>query len=41
MALEFEIRADHSDEVLRELDDKIEAILEAWEARIFVGKMSE
>ena len=30
MALEFEIRADHSDDVLRELDSKIEAILEAW-----------
>lgn len=30
MALEFEIRADNSAEVLRELDSKIEAILEAW-----------
>lgn len=30
MAIEFEIRADHSAEVLRELDSKIEAILEAW-----------
>ena len=30
MALEFEIRADNSAEVLRELDNKIEAILEAW-----------
>lgn len=30
MALEFEITADHTDEVLRELDDKKEAILEAW-----------
>ena len=29
MALEFEIRADNSAEVLRELDSKIEAILEA------------
>ena len=30
MPLEFEIRADNSAEVLRELDSKIEAILEAW-----------
>lgn len=30
MALEFEIRADNSAEVLLELDSKIEAILEAW-----------
>ena len=30
MALEFEIRADNSGDVLRELDSKIEAILEAW-----------
>lgn len=30
MALEFEVRADNSAEVLRELDSKIEAILEAW-----------
>ena len=30
MAVEFQITADNSDEVLRNLDDKIEAILEAW-----------
>lgn len=30
MALEFEIRVDNSAEVLRELDSKLEAILEAW-----------
>ena len=30
MAMEFEITADNSAEVLRELDSKIEAILEAW-----------
>ena len=30
MAVEFQISADHSADVLRELDDKIEAILEAW-----------
>lgn len=30
MAVEFQITADNSDEVLRELDSKIEAILEAW-----------
>lgn len=30
MPLEFEIRADNAAEVLRELDSKIEAILEAW-----------
>ena len=30
MPLEFEIRADNSAEVIRELDSKIEAILEAW-----------
>ena len=30
MAVEFEITADNSAEVLRELDSKIEAILEAW-----------
>lgn len=30
MPLEFEIRVDNSAEVLRELDSKIEAILEAW-----------
>ena len=30
MAVEFTIRADRSDDVLRELDSKIEAILEAW-----------
>lgn len=30
MALEFEIKADYTGDVLRELDSKIEAILEAW-----------
>ena len=30
MAVEFQITVDNSDEVLRELDSKIEAILEAW-----------
>lgn len=30
MALEFEIRADNSGDVLRELESKIEVILEAW-----------
>lgn len=30
MALEFDIRADNSGDVLRELDSKVEAILEAW-----------
>jgi hypothetical protein len=30
MAVEFQISADHSADVLRELDSKVEAILEAW-----------